>query len=86
MTVPIEQDCPSLAVVLSWWAGLNSSQRRHRLLANGRNYLRLDNVNDVGLLGTIYANEHGLKAPDKVGRNEQCPCGSGRKFKKCCME
>lgn len=28
------------------------------------------------------------KAPprqvDKVGRNDPCPCGSGRKFKKCC--
>ena len=22
---------------------------------------------------------------DKVGRNDPCPCGSGRKFKKCCM-
>lgn len=21
----------------------------------------------------------------KAGRNEQCPCGSGRKFKKCCL-
>ncbi|MEM7204807.1 MAG: SEC-C metal-binding domain-containing protein [Planctomycetota bacterium] len=21
----------------------------------------------------------------KVGRNDPCPCGSGRKFKKCCM-
>lgn len=21
----------------------------------------------------------------KVGPNEKCPCGSGRKFKKCCM-
>ena len=21
---------------------------------------------------------------DKVGRNEQCPCGSGKKYKKCC--
>jgi uncharacterized protein YecA (UPF0149 family) len=20
----------------------------------------------------------------KVGRNDQCPCGSGRKYKKCC--
>ncbi|WP_415242478.1 SEC-C metal-binding domain-containing protein [Zhongshania sp.] len=20
----------------------------------------------------------------KVGRNEPCPCGNGRKFKKCC--
>lgn len=22
----------------------------------------------------------------RVGRNEQCPCGSGKKFKKCCIE
>lgn len=21
----------------------------------------------------------------KIGRNERCPCGSGRKFKRCCM-
>ena len=22
----------------------------------------------------------------KIGRNERCPCGSGKKFKKCCIE
>jgi len=22
----------------------------------------------------------------KVGRNDACPCGSGKKFKKCCMD
>lgn len=22
--------------------------------------------------------------PPKVGRNDQCPCGSGKKYKKCC--
>ena len=25
------------------------------------------------------------RARRKVGRNESCPCGSGRKFKKCCL-
>src|SRR5207302_10854259 len=24
------------------------------------------------------------RAPKKVGRNEPCPCGSGKKYKKCC--
>ena len=24
------------------------------------------------------------KAAGKVGRNDKCPCGSGRKYKKCC--
>jgi len=23
---------------------------------------------------------------NKVGRNEPCPCGSGKKFKKCCAK
>ena len=23
---------------------------------------------------------------EKVGRNEACPCGSGKKFKRCCLE
>lgn len=25
------------------------------------------------------------KAYENVGRNEQCPCGSGKKFKRCCI-
>lgn len=26
-----------------------------------------------------------IRASDKVGRNDPCPCGSGQKYKKCCM-
>jgi len=26
-----------------------------------------------------------LREDPKIGRNESCPCGSGKKFKKCCM-
>ncbi len=22
----------------------------------------------------------------KIGRNEPCPCGSGKKYKKCCID
>jgi SEC-C motif-containing protein len=25
-----------------------------------------------------------IRAADKAGRNDPCPCGSGKKFKKCC--
>ena len=25
-----------------------------------------------------------VRAMPKVGRNDPCPCGSGKKFKKCC--
>ena len=26
------------------------------------------------------------RAPEKVGRNDPCPCGSGLKYKKCCLD
>lgn len=29
-------------------------------------------------------NQHGTGSGRKVGRNELCPCGSGKKYKKCC--
>lgn len=25
------------------------------------------------------------RIPPKVGRNDPCPCNSGKKFKKCCL-
>jgi uncharacterized protein len=25
------------------------------------------------------------KAAPKIGRNDPCPCGSGKKYKKCCL-
>lgn len=34
-----------------------------------------------------WATKRGTKMslPAKIGRNDLCPCGSGRKYKKCCM-
>lgn len=30
---------------------------------------------------------HGEKMlEEKLGRNDPCPCGSGRRFKKCCLK
>ena len=26
-----------------------------------------------------------VRAGSKIGRNDPCPCGSGKKYKKCCM-
>ena len=35
--------------------------------------------------GWLYVDAIALDAASKsVGRNDPCPCGSGRKFKKCC--
>jgi preprotein translocase subunit SecA len=48
----------------------------------------------ASLPGPIPSWDDGCKDPpgakpvtprDPVGRNDPCPCGSGRKYKKCCM-
>jgi uncharacterized protein YchJ len=27
-----------------------------------------------------------IRHDQKIGRNDPCPCGSGKKYKKCCMK
>ena len=39
---------------------------------------------DLGL-GTVIL-PHAVLRTERVGRNELCPCGSGRKYKKCCLQ
>lgn len=34
---------------------------------------------------TVLRQQHTDDARGKVGRNNPCPCGSGKKFKKCCL-
>jgi uncharacterized protein YecA (UPF0149 family) len=46
-----------------------------------------DNIYDKATRDALYKKEKSshtiVKAP-KVGRNDPCPCGSGKKYKKCC--
>jgi hypothetical protein len=35
-------------------------------------------------VGDVYERPAPIQASPKVGRNEPCPCGSGKKYKKCC--
>ncbi len=34
--------------------------------------------------GDVQVNKPTIREEDKVGRNDPCPCGSGKKYKKCC--
>ena len=38
----------------------------------------------AGLKGDKAVNRTVKKAPEKAGPNDPCPCGSGKKYKKCC--
>lgn len=39
---------------------------------------------DVSDLERLLNPPQPVRAEKKVGRNEPCPCGSGKKYKKCC--
>lgn len=50
--------------------------------------------NGPSLIDKIYFEKHGIpyeyptaivQKKEKIGRNEPCPCNSGKKFKKCCL-
>lgn len=34
--------------------------------------------------GTVHTPEPYRREQPKIGRNDPCPCGSGKKYKKCC--
>jgi SWIM/SEC-C metal-binding protein len=56
---------------------------------NGWKYkieLEPDKPEDVTDLELLLNPPKTVKVEKKVGRNEPCPCGSGRKYKKCCGE
>ncbi len=33
----------------------------------------------------LFSNQRNKKAEEKPGRNDPCQCGSGKKFKQCCL-
>ncbi|MDW2054860.1 SEC-C metal-binding domain-containing protein [Vibrio sp. 506] len=41
--------------------------------------------NSIGVNVREQRQPHNKRERGKVGRNERCPCGSGKKFKKCCI-
>ncbi len=42
-------------------------------------------VRDLGVQNKPLLHERFMGSSKKVGRNDPCPCGSGKKFKKCCL-
>ena len=46
--------------------------------------LEPDEPEDISDLELLLNTPTPAKAEKKIGRNEPCPCGSGKKYKKCC--
>ena len=46
--------------------------------------LEKDKPEDIGDLEILLNWPEPKESEKKVGRNDPCPCGSGKKYKKCC--
>jgi len=62
-------------------ADLNASLIGFCLRSKGGQYIRYDEAGDK-LAGRVIP----FPGTQHVGRNEPCPCGSGKKYKKCCLK
>jgi len=45
-----------------------------------------DKPEDVSDVDRLLASQSPPVKKQKTGRNDPCPCGSGRKYKKCCID
>jgi hypothetical protein len=57
---------------MGWWACFRSGKTLRQ------------KPNDERLQSKINIPETVMRSQDKIGRNDPCPCGSGKKYKKCC--
>ncbi len=46
--------------------------------------LNADKEEDIADLEALLNTPKPMKAEKRIGRNDPCPCGSGKKYKKCC--
>lgn len=44
-----------------------------------------DKPEDISDLDKIHNPQPPVRAEAKIGNNDPCPCGSGKKYKRCCM-
>lgn len=82
----------SQSMQLSELDDVEAATRGEMLAATRARYHPIDDVADAtawwgrrgGGAGIDPGPQEPYRAPPKVGRNEPCPCGSEKKFKKCC--
>ena len=73
-----------------WWQMIQENPNVQVINVNNRddileNLNHWDNLNqDFQELNKIFANQRNEIKEKTVWRNDDCPCGSGKKFKKCC--
>jgi len=76
----LENDTEGLVEFKAFYADKEGTDFVHHELSK----FKKENDNWYYVDGQIVGTGPLRRATPKVGRNEPCPCGSGKKFKKCC--
>ena len=66
------------------WEKSDDSDRDLRLLETVCVQHEIDHLNGIVCMDRKVETSY-KRTEKKVGRNEPCPCGSGKKYKKCCI-
>lgn len=87
-------DFPSVAMVkqlMQYLTDLNNNTRQWILKGHTPQELFSREVKAAGSISVPYSapqigldNVFDIRSGQKIGRNDLCPCGSGKKYKKCC--
>jgi uncharacterized protein YchJ len=59
---------------MEWWACFRQSNEENHYSSK----------NEEWRIGNSDEKAEPIVRKSKIGRNEPCPCGSGKKYKKCC--
>jgi len=75
---------------MSWWAAFKSGRKPRRPVLPQDPIapappLPSPEWDDLEGAAPETAPSPGIRRPPKIGRNDPCPCGSGKKYKKCCL-
>lgn len=70
---------------MSWWACSDKKKMSRKLPLKKDQTPGDDDRDEPSPMSQSFAPTSGYRRPEpKIGRNDPCPCGSGKKYKKCC--
>ncbi len=82
-----EQDCVDFSVAGDFEnVEISLGLRTERVTPKPGYFSLLDSGNDNNWLDEIPIVETVVRKSPKIGRNDPCPCGSGKKYKRCCLQ
>lgn len=65
---------------------LTIAERYKKVTSSWASYIEDESDSSFDFMKNFKPSIAPIKAEPKIGRNDPCPCGSGRKYKKCCYD